>query len=143
MLALRKGTWANSARILVLDDDPKFGGLVAALAAREGLSVEIYPSLADLGGLSRLREFDIVVVGYCPGSLNWRELSQFMDVFCRHGVDVVLISPHLAHELFEHSWGASWTSCIQRFVNKNQGVDVIFGAVRDVLRVRGFEAHAL
>lgn len=122
-------------RILIIDDDPQFATLVRSMADFEGVSVDVFRSIEDIGGVSRLQEYDVAVINYFLDSAGGFHIAQFLDVFFRHGIDVVLMSKHVLPDVAR---GRRRGATLQRFVHRGGGVQGILEAVQEILRARRF-----
>lgn len=116
-------------KILLIDDDPLFGGVMARKARARGLTLDYSSSLVDALYENYLEGYDVAIVDCCMPELNGFEVAQYLTQFL-DGVAVVLVSQAQTQfkQYLENNKGAS------AFVSKGQGTEAILAAAEHLLR---------
>ncbi len=108
-------TWGHP-RILVVDDDPSFGRILAQYARNEGVSLAFFRSLDEVrGNLSRWR-FDAAVVDSDLGNETGLEAVKYFERFLLN-LPILLVSQSELGVPPRHEWPSS----VRRFLPKNVG----------------------
>ena len=113
-------------KIVLIDDDRFFGYSMLEYARDEGLDLEYYESLSDLGFLGGLGRFSAAIVDFHLDQMTGLEIAEYLDRLFGD-IPMVLISSDGDAASKERP------SCVHRFVNKSDGLERIIAAVRDVL----------
>jgi len=113
-------------KIVLIDDDRFFGYTMLEYARDQGLDLEYYESLSDLGFLGGLGRFRAAIVDFHLQSMTGIEIAEYLDRLFGD-IPMVLISSDGDADL------APKPGCVQRFVHKSEGVERISAAVREVL----------
>ncbi len=118
---------AQSRRIILIDDDPTYRAIMRRVAQNEGIELETYESLMDLGSIGLLGRYDAAVVDYDLGPLNGIDIAEYLSSFF-HEIPVVLVS-----EKHREPTGKGWPGCIKRFVHKTSGYEYVLSQARKCL----------
>jgi DNA-binding response OmpR family regulator len=115
-------------RLLLIDDDPLFGGALHHRAEARGLALDYRESLVEALYESYLESYDAAIVDCCLPEADGFEIAQYLGTFLR-GLPVVLVSaadgPY--RRFLEGGTGA------RAFVSKRQGGDAILAAATRVI----------
>jgi DNA-binding NtrC family response regulator len=122
--------------ILLIDDDAAFRKIFTAIARCKRLMVDAYESLADVGSISNLGKYDVVVLDYFLPSVNGVEIAEYIDAFFKD-TPVVVISGGVP----ETSAKMRWPGCIRRFVRKSAGLYQIIAEVASLASPYRKEQH--
>lgn len=116
-------------RILLIDDDPVFGGVLTRTAETRGIRLDYFESLVDALYDSYLEEYDAAIIDCCMPGLNGFEVSQYLATFLK-SIPVVLVSQTDGpfRRYMEERSGAS------AFVPKRQGAGAILDAAWSLTR---------
>lgn len=68
-------------RVVLVDDDPIYQNLFAAVARSMGLSVKTYGSLAEMISFAHLNHYDFAVIDYHLESFTGAEIAEYVDIF--------------------------------------------------------------
>lgn len=127
---LKRGTLAEGDRapkMVLIDDDPSYTAILARTAALEGIELDVFHSLSELGFVSLLRNYDVAIVDYDLGTLNGVEIAEYMSSLL-DDMPMVLISASDRSEEAAHSPG-----CVRAFLNKSVGFYTILETARQCI----------
>ena len=120
------GISPNRRRVLVIDDDDFFRTTVMELLNSKGFVAEGCKSLNELGRVSLLGSYDLVVLDYCLPDLDGLEIAAYIDAFFDE-IPVILVSFKNIREINpEH-----WPRCVQRFWEKSESIEDLIEAVQE------------
>lgn len=106
-------------KYLLIDDDPLFCLSLKQLAESYGMNFDSHSSLASLGSLARLGEYDVLVVDFHLDEVNGGEIAEYVEIFFGH-IPLILISGSQLTEL---------PRSVTCFVNKAHGFESILTQV--------------
>jgi DNA-binding NtrC family response regulator len=114
-------------RILVIDDDPVFGQLLAGKGALRSMRIDYCATLVDAMYAYDLRRYDAAVVDCVMPEMHGLELAQYFRTFHRE-LPVILVS-RARDQKTATEWRAAgaWA-----FVAKRRGLDAILDEVQRV-----------
>lgn len=115
-------------RIVLIDDDPSYGSVMARYAQIEGVELDIFHSLSELGFVALLRNYDVAIVDYELGDLNGVEIAEYMSSLLGD-MPMVLIS---ASDRTAETQNCP--PCVRAFVNKSEGFNKVLDTAREVFR---------
>ena len=111
-------------RLVLIDDDPAFARIMQEFARSRGVALDTYSSLADMGGIGRLRRYAAAIVDHDLGTtINGVEVAEYLPTMFA-GLSMVLISSRTRTP----EPGRPWPKSIARFVHKDLGPDAILDA---------------
>ena len=113
-------------KIVLIDDDRFFGYSMLEYARDEGLDLEYYESLSDLGFLGGLGRFKVAIVDFHLSEMTGLEIAEYLDRLFGD-IPMVLISSD------GDAANQPRPSCVHRFVHKSDGLERIASAVRELL----------
>lgn len=102
-------------RFILIDDDPTYRAIVLRAASLEGMVVDVYESLMDLGSVGFLGCYDAAIVDYDLGSINGVEIAEYLSVLFGD-IPMVLVS-----EKVREPGKRGWPRSIKAFVKKSEG----------------------
>ena len=120
---------AASPHILLIDDDPLFGGVLHRRAEAKGLRLEFHESLVETLYESYLESYDAAIIDCCMPGLDGFEIAKYLSTFFEH-VPIVLVSQADGpfQRYLEDQGGAV------AFVSKRQGAEAILTAAERLAR---------
>lgn len=113
----------EAPRILVVDDDPSFGKIMAHVAEKTDVVLAACHTVQDLRKLILTWSFDAVIMDYFFGDLTGIQLTKYIEHF-RGPIPIILVSQ--TKPLDSHL--AEWPSSINGFIHKSVGHEAILQA---------------
>ncbi len=112
-------------KVLLIDDDPAYGSIVAAMAICKNIDLHFYESLieATYGG-SRVEQFDSAIIDYNLERMTGIEVSEYLELFFKD-IPVILIS---TEDRSPQEDQLPWPPCLKKFMNKSEGYEKILNA---------------
>jgi len=120
-------------KVLLIDDDPLFRSLIAALGEQYGLDIEAYESLQEVEPFLRMNSFSGAIIDYHLLGHNALELVGGMEAFFRP-IPTLLVS---GDEGAGKALRSDPDSPFSAFVSKFRGGQVILDAMRRLMGGRG------
>ncbi len=102
-------------RIVLIDDDPTYRRILQHCAAEEGVELDAFESLMELGSVGLLGRYDAAIIDYELGELSGPEIGEYVSALFS-SMPLLLVSSKS-----RDGEGAHWPSSIRKFVNKAQG----------------------
>jgi len=112
----------RKSRIVLIDDDPSFTGLMSHVATKNGLIAETFDAMEDVDEKT-LAEADVLVVDYDLGRMTGLDIGRRLERM-RYKKPVLLVSADV--RAFKQK---NWPSTIRNFVAKSLGP---FGVLRTI-----------
>jgi CheY-like chemotaxis protein len=106
-------------RIILIDDDPVYGAVISRWAAREGVALDVFHSLDDLGFVGLLAQYDVAIVDYDLGAINGRDVADYMMTLFGNKPMIMISGMDRSTEL------ANCPACVKAFMNKSVGYEKI------------------
>ena len=103
-------------KVLLVDDDPSFGYLMARVAKSMGIDLTHKVSLIELGSFAMIKNFDIAMIDFYLENLRGDEIAQYVDTFF-NDIPIVIVS---AHE-FDDKSKSKWPPTVKAFLPKEIG----------------------
>lgn len=119
----------SNDKLLLVDDDPGFGAILASIAKSKGFEPQWYSSLLEMGSFARIKEYDVAIIDYYLDCLRGDEIAQYVDTFFA-GIPVIIVSSRN----FTLQEISRWPSCVRRFVGKEKGAERIIDEARTILK---------
>ena len=117
-------------RLLLIDDDPVFGSLLVHLSKSQGIHLEHYHSLFELGRVGRFADFDGVILDYYLDDMNGSEVAEYLNSFVC-GMPVIICSGRW----YSDDISSDCSPSVKAFVPKVLGVrEVLRVAIAETLR---------
>jgi DNA-binding NtrC family response regulator len=117
--------------MILIDDDPTYRAIMRRVAQTQGIELETYESLMDLGSAGLLGRYDAALVDYDLGTLNGIDIAEYLNTHF-HEIPVVLVS-----EKHREPTGKDWPGCIKRFVHKTSGYEYVLSQAQKCLASKG------
>jgi DNA-binding NtrC family response regulator len=118
-----------SPKLVVIDDDTDFLGLIKACAESMGITAVCFSSLEQLPTLRNLATFDVALIDYYLEDVLGLEIAEYLDIFAPD-LPVLLVSGSdvaPSPSLIPHP------RCVKKFVIKGIGPYAILNRVLGVL----------
>lgn len=129
------------SKLVLIDDDPLFGNIMARYAKSRGVEIDYFSSLLEMGSVGRLGEYDGAIVDYDLGDLTGIDIAEYLSVFFGD-IPMVLVSSQQR----DQSVPKTWPDSVRKFVHKNAGYDAIFTqtleCIDGAITPHGRERHA-
>lgn len=122
------GHLKRKPRIVLIDDDPSFTGLMSHVATKNGMIAESYESLDDVAPKA-LEDADVLVVDFDLGRTTGLEVGRTLESL-RFQKPVLLVSGD--QRAFR---SPSWPRTIRNFAAKSIGPFALFESIRDLAAV--------
>jgi DNA-binding NtrC family response regulator len=103
-------------KVLLVDDDPSFGFLMARVAKSMSIELTHKVSLIELGSFAMIKNFDIAMIDFYLENLRGDEIAQYVDTFF-NDIPIVIVS---AHE-FDDKSKSKWPPTVKAFLPKEIG----------------------
>ncbi len=111
-------------RMVLIDDDPSYTTILKRKAEVDGIQLDTFHSLSDLGFVALLRNYDVAIIDYELEEMNGVEIAEYMSTLLDN-MPMVLISASDRTKEMAHCPGS-----VRVFVNKSDGYDAILNAAR-------------
>ncbi len=115
---------ARPPKMILIDDDPSYTAILARSAALEGIQLDTFHSLSELGFVSLLRNYDVAIIDYDLGALNGVEIAEYMSSLLDDMPMVLISASDRSEEI------ARCPCCVRAFINKSAGFDKILEAAK-------------
>lgn len=102
-------------RFILIDDDPSYRAILLRCAVTEGMKIDAYESLMDLGSIGLLGRYDAAIVDYDLGAVNGVEIAEYLTALFGD-IPMILVS-----ERDRSAEGKTWPLSIKKFIKKSQG----------------------
>jgi FixJ family two-component response regulator len=116
---------AADKKIVLIDDDRFFGFSLLSFARSQGIDLDYYESLGDLGYVGNLGRYRAAVVDFHLERMTGVEIAEYLEALFGN-IPMVLISSDAA------AGSGRLPGCVHKFVNKSDGLQQIVEAVRAV-----------
>ncbi len=115
---------SRTPRMVLIDDDPSYTTILKRRAEVDGIQLDTFHSLSDLGFVALLRNYDVAIIDYELEEMNGVEIAEYMSTLL-DDMPMVLISASDRTEELNHCPGS-----VRVFVNKAEGYEAILKAAR-------------
>lgn len=115
----RERQGGDQPQIVLIDDDPTYGAVIGRWAEIEGVKMDVFHSLDDLGFVGLLSPYDVAIVDYDLGEINGKDVAEYMESLFRNKPMVIISSIDRSREL------TSCPSCVKAFMKKSAGYERI------------------
>lgn len=113
---------ADHPKLVLIDDDPVYGAVIGRWAQLEGVDLDIYNSLEDLGFVGLLSQYDVAIVDYDLGEINGKDVAEYMSTLFGNKPMVMISVIDRSKEMM------SCPSCVKTFMKKSAGYEKILNA---------------
>lgn len=114
----------HALRMVLIDDDPSYTTILKRRAEVDGIQLDAFHSLSELGFVALLRNYDVAIIDYELEEMNGVEIAEYMATLL-DDMPMVLISASDRSEEMTHC-----PCSVRKFVNKSDGFDKILDAAR-------------
>ncbi|MBC7661033.1 MAG: response regulator [Chitinophagaceae bacterium] len=118
-------------KMVLIDDDPSYTSILARCAAMEGIDLDTFNSLSELGFVSLLRNYDVAIIDYDLGSLNGVEIAEYMSTLLNDMPMVLISASDRSEEMAAHC-----PHSVRAFLNKSAGFSKILDTARQCISAK-------
>lgn len=132
---VREQKLEDQPRIVLIDDDPVYGAVIARWAQLEGVELDVFHSLDDLGFVGLLSQYDVAIVDYDLGEINGKDVADYMTTLFGNKPMIMISGVDRSQEMM------SCPSCVKAFMKKSAGYEKILNtalSIRMKARTDGF-----
>lgn len=109
----------SQPKIVLVDDDKMFGLIATKQASCMGVSLDYYKSLDDLGFISRLADYDIILADFLMDDISGLEIAAYMPVLFGKKTVFIISSSEL------NTTYPTLPDYVTAFLHKEQGIEEI------------------
>ncbi len=120
--------------VLLVDDDPVFGKIMAQYARKFGYTLTYVASVENLPDLNHTA-FDVAILDYDLGAVTGVELASYFESCCTP-LPIVMVSQS------KHDERGDWPGAVHEFVHKSLGPYAILDAAVDAQKIFAIHARA-
>lgn len=121
-------TMGEQPRIVLIDDDPVYGAVIGRWAQLEGVELDVFHSLDDLGFVGLLSQYDVAIVDYDLGQINGKDVADYMTTLFGNKPMIMISGVDRSQELL------NCPSCVKAFMKKSAGYEKILNTALDIRR---------
>lgn len=125
---LRDHKPGDQPRIVLIDDDPVYGAVIGRWAQLEGLKLDVFHSLDDLGFVGLLSQYDVAIVDYDLGDINGKDVADYMTTLFGNKPMIMISGMDRSKEMM------NCPSCVKAFMNKSAGYEEILNTALNIRR---------
>lgn len=103
-------------RYVLIDDDASYRTILVRCAGMEGMDIDVYESLMDLGSVAMLGRYDAAIIDYDLGALNGVEIAENISALFGD-IPVILVS----EKDRAPDGNKNWPKSIKKFIKKSHG----------------------
>jgi DNA-binding NtrC family response regulator len=112
-------------RLVLIDDDPSFLAIMQRLADKEGIPLDCFEQLEDLGVIDLFKTYDAAIIDYDLGDQTAVDISFYLDCFIKELPTLIISAKDRTQECKD------LPRCVKSVLRKSAGYDYILGlAVR-------------
>lgn len=116
---IRDQNLSDPAKIVLIDDDPIYGAVIGRWAEIEGVKLDVFNSLDDLGFVGLLSQYDVDIVDYDLGEINGKDVADYMTTLFGNKPMVMISGIDRSKEMM------NCPSCVKAFMRKSAGYEKI------------------
>ncbi len=109
----------DQPRIVLIDDDPVYGAVIGRWAQLEGVELDVFHSLDDLGFVGLLSKYDVAIVDYDLGEINGKDVAEYMTTLFGNKPMIMISGVDRSKEMM------NCPSCVKAFMKKSAGYEKI------------------
>lgn len=121
-------TMGDQPRIVLIDDDPVYRTIIGRWAQIEGLELDVYHSLDDLGFVGLLAQYDVAIVDYDLGEINGKDVAEYMTTLFGNKPMIMISGVDRSQEMID------CPSCVKAFMKKSAGYEKILNTALNIRR---------
>lgn len=119
-------TMGDQPRIVLIDDDPVYGAVIGRWAQLEGVELDVFHSLDDLGFVGLLAQYDVAIVDYDLGQINGKDVADYMTTLFGNKPMIMISGVDRSQEMRE------CPSCVKAFMKKSAGYEKILNTALSI-----------
>ena len=124
-------------RFLLIDDDPIYRAIILRCAKAEGIDLDVFESLMDVGCITLLGQYDAAILDYDLGNLNGTEIADYLSALFGD-IPMILVSDS------DRTPGIKgWPTNIKKFMRKSDGFAATLKEAVKFSDLRGSELGVL
>ncbi len=112
-------------RYILIDDDPFYRAIILRVAKNDGIEVDVFESLMDLGSIGLLGQYDSAIVDYDLGSWNGLEIAEYLAALFGD-IPMILVS----EKKREPEKASAWPKSIKKFIKKGEGYSYVLAEAK-------------
>ncbi len=116
----------NQPRIVLIDDDPVYGAVIGRWAQLEGVELDVFHSLDDLGFVGLLSKYDVAIVAYDLGDINGKDVADYMTTLFGNKPMIMISGVDRSKEMM------NCPSCVKAFMKKSAGYEKILNTAVNI-----------
>ncbi len=116
----------NQPRIVLIDDDPVYGAVIGRWAQLEGVELDVFHSLDDLGFVGLLSKYDVAIVDYDLGDINGKDVADYMTTLFGNKPMIMISGVDRSKEMM------NCPSCVKAFMKKSAGYEKILNTAVNI-----------
>ncbi len=116
----------NQPRIVLIDDDPVYGAVIGRWAQLEGVELDVFHSLDDLGFVGLLSKYDVAIVDYDLGEINGKDVADYMTTLFGNKPMIMISGVDRSKEMM------NCPSCVKAFMKKSAGYEKILNTAVNI-----------
>lgn len=121
-------TMGDQPRIVLIDDDPVYGAVIGRWAKLEGVELDVFHSLDDLGFVGLLAQYDVAIVDYDLGQINGKDVADYMTTLFGNKPMIMISGVDRSQEMMQ------CPSCVKAFMKKSAGYEKILNTALSIRR---------
>ena len=119
------------AKWALFDDDRAFRLIMESVARMHGICLETFESLQDLGSMSLLKNYRLIIVDHHLHQWKGYEIAEYSDVFFKETpVMIVSSDPDI-------SLADNWPKVVKKFAPKSLGPEML---IKEALKIENAKA---
>lgn len=118
---------AAQKHCVLIDDDPTYRLIMQRCAEVEGIKLDVFESLEEMGSVGLLKAYDVAIVDYDLGKMTGIEIGEYLTRLIKD-VPMVLLS---AKDRYPDQ---PWPESIKCFINKQEGYAYVLERARQLIK---------
>jgi DNA-binding NtrC family response regulator len=102
-------------RMVLIDDDPSFLAIMQRLADMEGIPLDCYENIVDLGVIDLFKKYDVAILDYDLGDQNAVDISLYLNCFVKELPTLIVSAKDRSQECKE------LPRCVKSVLRKSAG----------------------
>jgi CheY-like chemotaxis protein len=125
---VREQSPGDQPRLVLIDDDPVYGAVIGRWARLEGVDLDVFHSLDDLGFVGLLAQYDVAIVDYDLGEMNGKDVADYMTTLFGNKPMIMISDADRSQEMMD------CPSCVKAFMKKSAGYEKILNMALNIRR---------
>ena len=118
----------RSPKILLIDDDPVFVAIMQRWATIEGVHLEAYASLDEMGFIGLFANYDVAIIDFDLGYITGLEIARCTDKILQQMPIVIISAKDRSGECSDAP------TCVKAILNKSSGYNHILSVALKLCR---------